>query len=521
MNESTTASAPGAAAPPAPGRFGLWVRSLGLVRSDAWIGGVCSAIAHRIGVDPAIVRGVFVVATLFGFPGLWLYAIGWAFLPDETGRSPLGGGRADDPALFGVGITVFLAVVSTWAGSWLAGLVFGWPDSRGLADAVGAGLLPLAVVGGLVGLVLWLVRRPARSSSPGSGGGLGGGQGALADRGAAAGAVAPPFGEPSAGRIGERGATDIAGPSPEPATKADPEDAGVVPAALPADPSAGLGGDADFDAWRQQQEAWHQQHEGWREQQADADRVAREEERARRRAASQAFAEESARLRAERRASRPRISLAYGASTLGLALVLGAVTALVVMKDEGWPSPTDQMVASISGALLAAGGVAAAGMIAAGLLRRRSGALAFMTVVCTVVGGGTLFASVGLFGIASSTGYEIGAGEYAIEQTFGELHLAVTANDAEPGEADVRLRSGTTFLTVDPDVELDATLRLAEGDVQVVTSSGGEIEVEHLVPEDGVVTWRHTGDADTGIVRTIDVTQGSGSIIIQVQEETR
>lgn len=57
-----------------------------LVRSktDKQIAGVCSGLAQYFGIDPSIVRLIFVVATLFGGPGLILYIILAIVLPEET-----------------------------------------------------------------------------------------------------------------------------------------------------------------------------------------------------------------------------------------------------------------------------------------------------------------------------------------------------------------------------------------------------------------------------------------------------
>src|SRR5665213_2958017 len=67
-------------------RFFDWMRGLHLIRTDGWIGGVCSAIANRLGIDPLIVRGIVVVAAILGAPVLLLYAAAWALLPDAEGR---------------------------------------------------------------------------------------------------------------------------------------------------------------------------------------------------------------------------------------------------------------------------------------------------------------------------------------------------------------------------------------------------------------------------------------------------
>ena len=67
-------------------RFFDWMRGLGVVRSDGWLGGVCAGIAYRLGIDPLIVRGIVVVAGILGVPVLLLYAAAWALLPDRDGR---------------------------------------------------------------------------------------------------------------------------------------------------------------------------------------------------------------------------------------------------------------------------------------------------------------------------------------------------------------------------------------------------------------------------------------------------
>ncbi|MDT0167917.1 PspC domain-containing protein [Pseudarthrobacter sp. BRE9] len=73
---------------PAPSTdFFGWIRSNGIYRgNDRWVGGVCSGIAHRLNVDPVIIRGVFIVLTLLAGIGVFLYGLAWAFLPEPDGR---------------------------------------------------------------------------------------------------------------------------------------------------------------------------------------------------------------------------------------------------------------------------------------------------------------------------------------------------------------------------------------------------------------------------------------------------
>ncbi|WP_432537075.1 PspC domain-containing protein [Kineococcus arenarius] len=72
---------------PAPDRFFDAVRRTGATRTpDRWIAGVCAGLAHRLGVNPAVVRALAVLLVLLGGVGLLLYGLAWALLPDATGR---------------------------------------------------------------------------------------------------------------------------------------------------------------------------------------------------------------------------------------------------------------------------------------------------------------------------------------------------------------------------------------------------------------------------------------------------
>jgi phage shock protein PspC (stress-responsive transcriptional regulator) len=79
--------APGYGRTAQPLNFFDWIRSHGVHRGrDRWIGGVSSGIAERMGIDPLIVRGIFIVLTLFAGIGVLLYGLGWALLPEPDGR---------------------------------------------------------------------------------------------------------------------------------------------------------------------------------------------------------------------------------------------------------------------------------------------------------------------------------------------------------------------------------------------------------------------------------------------------
>lgn len=112
------------------------LRRAGVVRAnDRWIGGVAAGLARRLGVDPLLVRGAFVVLTLFGGLTLVVYGLAWALLPEESDgrihlqeaiRGRFDAALAGAAAFVVVGITrpVFWFQPDRWAPGWLVAL--GW-----------------------------------------------------------------------------------------------------------------------------------------------------------------------------------------------------------------------------------------------------------------------------------------------------------------------------------------------------------------------------------------------------------
>lgn len=121
---------------PAGTAFFAWLRGLGIVRSqDRWLTGVAGGLAAKLGIDPLIVRGVFVVLALLGGPGLLLYIVGWLLLPDHTGRiatEDIIRGRASTGTLTWAIVLATLVVVPAvlsffGAGNWVQSFsVWGW-----------------------------------------------------------------------------------------------------------------------------------------------------------------------------------------------------------------------------------------------------------------------------------------------------------------------------------------------------------------------------------------------------------
>jgi phage shock protein PspC (stress-responsive transcriptional regulator) len=120
------------------------LRGIGVRRrsDDKWIGGVCSGLADRLGVDPVIVRAAFVLLSILGGVGVSVYLVAWALLPNDQGQI-----AAERALVHGDGGSVVLlvfAVLAVFGGSWW-GNDSGWGFPWGLAFT---GLL-----------IWWLVQR--------------------------------------------------------------------------------------------------------------------------------------------------------------------------------------------------------------------------------------------------------------------------------------------------------------------------------------------------------------------------
>ncbi|WP_449373861.1 PspC domain-containing protein [Arthrobacter psychrolactophilus] len=131
--DSTEQQAPTAPPPPLPptaesSRFFQWIRGLGIQRgSERWVGGVCSGLGNKWGIDPIIVRGLAVVLTLFFGVGLLAYGVAWALLPEPDGRihvEEVGHGRWSS-GMTGATIVTLLGMIGPGQG-----FVFGMRPQR-------------------------------------------------------------------------------------------------------------------------------------------------------------------------------------------------------------------------------------------------------------------------------------------------------------------------------------------------------------------------------------------------------
>jgi phage shock protein PspC (stress-responsive transcriptional regulator) len=131
------------------------LRGLGVFRrsDDKWIGGVCSGVADRFGVDPIIVRAGFVLLGVLGGVGVTLYLLAWTLLPDDDGdiaaELALRDGDTSSIILSVVTALVLFSGFPWWWGHGILGWNFPWL---------------LVVVAGLI----WWFWSAARGGAPGS-----------------------------------------------------------------------------------------------------------------------------------------------------------------------------------------------------------------------------------------------------------------------------------------------------------------------------------------------------------------
>ena len=164
--ESSTRPAPassGSPAAPGGGSNGFFaaIRSTAIVRgSDRWLAGVCGGIALRAGLNPTSVRVLTIVVGILGGPVLFAYAVGWALLPDATGRihAEQAVRGVFDPAMIGIIALVAISIASYTRSLWWQNPAAGLPDWLATTLAVG---WSVGVSIGIVWLVVFLARRTA------------------------------------------------------------------------------------------------------------------------------------------------------------------------------------------------------------------------------------------------------------------------------------------------------------------------------------------------------------------------
>ena len=322
-----------------------WMRGLGIVRQPGWIGGVCTGIAARLGIDVIIVRGIVVVLALFGAPALLLYAAAWLLLPDSEDRihlERLFHGEFTPPVI-AVGVLFLLALLPLgiiWGGGdWGIGRAFSWAGP--VFGSWGVSLWTLVVIGSIVWFVIWATRRSRGTSRP------------------TVAVQTTPTVLSTAAATTDGPASTVPGPeAPTPPPTPDATDADALA------------------AWKLQQAEWKREHDAWKAKQVESERAIARDRAAEVRRVRQAQSAERQREWAERN-ERTRSNPLYSLSAIGIALVAGAIVTLLLSAD-GWT-----LTAAIAGMATTLGALGLA-VVVNGARGKRSGGASGLAVLVTI-----------------------------------------------------------------------------------------------------------------------------------------
>ncbi|MBF4461017.1 MULTISPECIES: PspC domain-containing protein [unclassified Rathayibacter] len=444
-------------------RFLLWLRSLDLSRRPGWIGGVCAGVAERLGIDPLIVRGVFVVVAVLGGPAFLFYAAAWLLLPDDEGILPIEQllRRRLDRVHAGIGVLVLASMLPVAQGFWSLGGAF--TGAAPWVPATGRALWTAVVLGLIVVFVVWIARRAGRAERT------------------------PPPGQSPATDAASGGTPSSAAPLLPPQRPTE---------LRPTSPE-------ELTVWRERQETWKAEREAFRAQEiatARATAQARAEE-----ARARAHAITAARLerRRLRREANPRLRAGATLLALGASALAGALVSLTA-------SGSTSVVVGFSVATL----VLAVAIVAAGVLRRRAILLIAVSVV-TVLTASTasllppdrqLLPPGG-----SSTLSSASPGNYAM--LAGTLQI--TVNPKQGGSLDVWQGGGHITITAQKGAAVRVESTMANGSIWVIRHTpNGDVaeEPQGVVYSRDSTSWSQTfgtPDAEPFVVR---VAQGHGSI---------
>lgn len=359
------------------GFFG-WLRGIGVIRENGWLGGVCGGIAARIGIDPIIVRGIVVVVALLGGPAFLFYAAAWVLLPDSRDRIHLERmlrGIFDPPAI-AIIVMAALTFLPIAQGVWWAGGTFWYWG--GVPGSIFKAIWSLVVVAAIVVFIVWAARGFPGSRWQRYGASWGTPPSAGAGTGTAGSAGSPASGSGTGG-----------GGTAESSAAAGSTDAGTIAGSAPAagsqqagstgagDGATSLTGSSDLADWQRRQAAWRAERDAWRAQQAADQGAARQRRAAEyQKASAQAAAREEAR-RMDRLAN-PHASARFVWGAIGFALVAGAVFGTFASANAAI-GPFAPAVG-----LAAATAVFGIASIVAALMRRRAGFLGFLGLVLLV-----------------------------------------------------------------------------------------------------------------------------------------
>ncbi|MEO7122946.1 MAG: PspC domain-containing protein [Lacisediminihabitans sp.] len=528
MATKTTPPPQPTAPSPAPHskNFFDWMRALNLPRRHGWLGGVCAGIAERMGIDPLIVRGIAVVIAVLGGPAILLYAAAWLLLPDSNDTIHLERliKGEFDAAHIGVAALVVLSLLPMAQGFWFLGASY-WagPD---WSSSIGRALWTVVLITAGVLITVWLARRARNSSAdptvvPAT-------TDARPDTvpepstGSVAELVEAPATNPSTGS-GNVGAGTVAELGATPPVPNDSENRSAVPVGSEApQPPAPLAAGApaeDLAAWREQQSQWKTEHDAWKRQQAASVKELRDQQAAERHTRAVANAAAANERRRLRRLANPRVSGSQVVITLGAALLVGGIAAIVSQSGTGWSGY------GVTVGLAAATITVALSALIAGLFRRRSGFLGFVALllVTSTVVVSFIPPDRTLAGVNSGAALESG-GRYA--QLVGRFDIYFsndtsldTSNALDlwqgAGSTSIDFPRGTTVRIEanlgEPTLSLNKYIKAKDDEWDVVA-----VNIPRTKDADG--RYRYTFTVGSGTpTTTVRIWQGTGSITVNQQ----
>ncbi|MFF2050159.1 PspC domain-containing protein [Leifsonia sp. NPDC058194] len=476
-------------------RFFDWMRSLGVVRADGWVGGVCAGVAYRLGIDPLIVRGIVLVAAVLGAPVVLIYALAWALLPDRDGRihlQRLFEGDVEAP-IVAIGVLIVFSLLPWSSGlGWFGG---GFWNDWGWAEIVGRVFWTLLVLALVAGLIVFAVRaadkRPGTPATAAGAAPAGPASAAASSAAAPSSAAAAPGpgvftasadGTTTAGASvsgGDAGRPDAAGA--ESAAPTPPLDITAEPVAPPA-PTVGAS-PQDVADWQQRQAQWKAEHARWKARLAEDMRAVKAQRSFEMR--SQAAAANSAAnaRRAAYRAANPRVGAAVGWLTVGLAIIAGAAVSAL------WIPLTGLSGYAATAALAAATLVFGVAAFIAGLSRRRSGflitfglILAALTALSAALPGGARASFSATSIVAGSDQTLEPSSDAAYIQGWGHTTIDLSHAVAASGTPTIDLAKGADATTLI--IPADATVRVeaATPAALIVTDPSGAEHVHRCEP---------------------------------------
>jgi len=484
--------APPGPAPLAGNRFFAWMRSLGITREPGWIGGVAAGVAVRLGIDPLIVRGIFVVVAVLGGPALLLYAAAWLLLPDRNDKIHLEEvfrGHLESP-IAGIGALILLSMLPVTQGFWFAGSAF-WGEPF-WGESIGRALWTVILLALIVWFVVWVARRSERQG-------------------------AAPTTTPAT--TDARPETIPQPPTAGPAAAATA--AATAPGVRPPAPSATASAE-EFAAWRTQQAQWKAENDAFRARQASEQR-----------AASLAAQEQYRAERAARRAvevarhARTRSNPLYSFVAIGASFVVGGVVAL--LAGDGMITASG-LLAGL-GAMLA---VLAVAIIVNGARGRRPGGsqgvagvvLAVLIVAAILPHGPSISYNDDARFAPDEDATGVGANAYFVGVGDAELDLRGYFDEPRPeGDSDggastnVNLAVGDTTVYLPSDEYIDIDVTTVDGSVSTPgldptgdTRSGRFNDQYMRYAPDDDPDWAHvnrvvyvkiwSGSGDVTIIRT-------------------